>query len=936
MIHTDLLDVINSGNAWVFVGSGVSADAGLPTWANLLDLTIGRLSTKNQQRIARDSLFQQRKSNGDFVQCFQRVGDIVGRGNVVKSIKQIIREKTGDPGDLTRLLADWPATGYLTTNYDDLLEKALETGGSLGWVSVGNQASEVRKVSGDVKNVVWHVHGSVFLPDDKSHLIIDANDYDDYYLETSPLQQQLKSFLTQHRLIFVGFGLRDPEIMRLLKIAGRYTLPERPIFAFLGSTDSSEEMEEIRELRNHYNIEVISYRIVKGAHDDLGNLINDYSSMVVRRSVNYGNYPQNIPSYDADATGLLIYNTLVIQDSGLLQGETLRPLLSARILSVANYRERVTLSDLLVDVGRISAAVSDETKTDGTYALEAIESVIDELQQRNLITTIAECNETSIRLTAKGISFVDERAGVAERIHAQFLASLESRARKLTVGSNITSEEIATAAGIFFEDCIEKRSLGVAKVLNAPHETAREFQVVALLQALPDFFGLLSDPESARALVKLVQGVLSSPSDAEAKHFGLLLQARLGVHLLGVDQSALRARVQALKDMVFVLDSTSLIPLLAVSGTGHKAAVELVKRIKQIGAKAITTRNLVTEVREHAAYATRVVDERGGAISAGVLTQLMGREGERTNVFLNGFADEYARGSVISSNFGLYMRQICGFTTNPPTDDDCSRIIASYNVPGVELATVPGFADEDFAEVEDLKIQIEHRRRQSSSFRHERQVLAEAEVVVLVQKLRDQQYKIDGRAFEEVFFVSNSRFIDQLKPVGLPITMRQNVLFQWLGTVLPFDESELPVLMDGLLWELSERGIDFVDRSKLMTAFSSTISAAKEDYPAILEQHKILIATEWGEDPYKAFREPVDDLNISTLVPRHAQQTIDRQQRELERARAMNSRAQAREELSQSERALFERLKSEKAARAQNKRRKKRARQSRKKRKRKR
>ena len=168
-------------------------------------------------------------------------------------------------------------------------------------------------------------------------------------------------------------------------------------------------------------------------------------------------------------------------------------------------------------------------------------------------------------------------------------------------------------------------------------------------------------------------------------------------------------------------------------------------------------------------------------------------------------------------------------------------------------------------EVEELRVQIEQRRRQSNSFRHDRQVLAEAEVVVLVQKLRDQQYMIDGRVFEGVFFVSNSRFIDRLNSVGLPITMRQNVLFQWLGTVSTLSkESELPVLMDGLLWELSERGIDFVDRRKLRTAFSGTISAAKEEYPAILEQHKILIATEWGVDPYQAFQEPVDDLNIST------------------------------------------------------------------------
>ena len=641
-------------------------------------------------------------------------------------------------------------------------------------------------------------------------------------------------------------------------------------------------------------------------------LLTDYSSMVVRRSVSYGNQRQNVPSYDADTTGLLIYNTLVLQDGNALQQEALRPLLSARILSVAKYRQCVTLDDLRLDVGRISAEVSGGSVIDGDHPSAEIEAVISELERQELISTTTDGEKTLLRLTAEGDSFVEERAGVADRIRSQFRASLEFRAGELISADPDAVEEVATTASLFFEDCIEKRSLGVAKVLNAPDAMARDFQVIALLQALPDFFGLLSSPEHARALVKLVQGVLSSPSDAEAKHCGLLLQARLGVHLLGVDQRTLKSRLQALNDMAFVLDSTSLIPLLAVSGTGHKAAVELMNRLRRIGAKAVTTRNLVIEVQEHAAYATRVVNDSGGPMSAGVLNQLMGREGERTNVFLNGFAEECARGSTTGTSFGLYVRQRCGFTTYPITIDDCSRVIGLYDIPEVRLPALPGFVEEDYVEVEDLRVQIEERRRQSNSFRHDRQVLAEAEVVVLVQKLRDQEYRIDGRTFEGVFFVSNSRFIDRLNSVGLPITMKQNVLFQWLGTVLPFEEAELPALMDGLLWELSERGIDFVDRRKLRTAFSGTISAAKEQYPAILEQHKILIATEWGVDPYHAFQEPVDDLEISTLVPRHAQQTIDRQQRELERVRASVSRVQTRQELSQSERTRFERLKSEK------------------------
>ena len=359
------------------------------------------------------------------------------------------------------------------------------------------------------------------------------------------------------------------------------------------------------------------------------------------------------------------------------------------------------------------------------------------------------------------------------RIRDQFRASLDSRANEHLVGNPKAAEEVAIAAGLFFEDCIEKRSLGVAMVLNAPNASARELQIVALLQALPNFFALLPDSDCARALVKLVQGVLSSPSEAESIHYGLLLQARLGVHLLGVDQSTLKSRIQMLKEMVFVLDSTSLIPMLAVSGTGHRVAVELMRLIERIGAKAITTNNLIEEVREHAAYAIRAVKDAGGASGTSVLNMLMGKGGERTNVFLSGFAEECASGSIKGTDLDSIMRQGCGFQTNPITSNDCNRLIQMHGVPGLYLSDVSGFVQEDFAEVEELKTQIENRRRQYNSYRHDRQVLAEAEIVVLVKNLRTKRYTIDGRTFEGGFFVSNSRFIDQLNSVDLPITMRK-------------------------------------------------------------------------------------------------------------------------------------------------------------------
>ena len=89
MIDTDLLDVINSGDAWVFVGSGVSADSGLPTWAGLVGLAIARLSHAEQQNVEKDTIFLEGRSNENFALCFWRMGVLVGQEVVVNVVKQI-------------------------------------------------------------------------------------------------------------------------------------------------------------------------------------------------------------------------------------------------------------------------------------------------------------------------------------------------------------------------------------------------------------------------------------------------------------------------------------------------------------------------------------------------------------------------------------------------------------------------------------------------------------------------------------------------------------------------------------------------------------------------------------------------------------------------------------------------------------------------------
>jgi hypothetical protein len=228
MLRTDLLDVVNSGQAWAFVGSGASVDAGLPTWAGLVERTLGRLAHDQSSQIRNDRSFKRAREKADYSRCFSIIERNITRATLEAAVCVEINSATS-PGNLAQRIADWPFAGYITTNYDSLLEEALARNGNLGWARVGNTELELRKLTGGASNVVWHLHGCTALPAEKSRLILTTSDYDNLYLQHSPVLDVFRSLLGHHRLVFIGFSFQDEEVKRLLRSVGLLASPTRPL-----------------------------------------------------------------------------------------------------------------------------------------------------------------------------------------------------------------------------------------------------------------------------------------------------------------------------------------------------------------------------------------------------------------------------------------------------------------------------------------------------------------------------------------------------------------------------------------------------------------------------------------------------------------------------------------------------------------------------------
>lgn len=229
MFHTQLLDILNSRRAWALVGSGPSTESGVPSWGELVEGVLSA-ETAAASVLADEPAFTAARSTRNYPRCFTLLEDRIGRERLEAHVRSCI-DAIREPGPIHRLLADLPFDGYITTNYDNLIETALQA--TPGWTSVGNRPEQCRLLSGDPSNVVWHVHGSTAMEESRSHLILTEKDYDDFYLEDTPLIRQLAALLAQRRIIVVGFGFSDAEVMRLLRRVGGMTTADRPIFGFL-------------------------------------------------------------------------------------------------------------------------------------------------------------------------------------------------------------------------------------------------------------------------------------------------------------------------------------------------------------------------------------------------------------------------------------------------------------------------------------------------------------------------------------------------------------------------------------------------------------------------------------------------------------------------------------------------------------------------------
>lgn len=185
---------IADGAAAVFAGAGLSVASGYVNWSDLMRDIASELGLDVDRETSLVAVAQYHLNE---------------RRNRTRINQKIIDEfSTGHKlNENHEILARLPLQTFWTTNYDRMIEMALEAEGKI--VDVKHSIGHLKKTQRGRQAIVYKMHGDVSDPDSA---ILTKDDYEGYFRDREPFVTALTGDLVSKTFLFVGFSFTDPNI----------------------------------------------------------------------------------------------------------------------------------------------------------------------------------------------------------------------------------------------------------------------------------------------------------------------------------------------------------------------------------------------------------------------------------------------------------------------------------------------------------------------------------------------------------------------------------------------------------------------------------------------------------------------------------------------------------------------------------------------------
>lgn len=251
-------EAIYSQEIGAFIGAGLSVPAGFLTWNSLL------------KKPAEEIFLDISKEENDLLNLAQYYCNCKNRVAIDDLIKENF-SKIVPPTINHELLAQLPISTYWTTNYDKLIEKALENFGKLPYVKTKDD--QLRGTNKNFDAIIYKIHGDV---DDPGDAVITRSDYEEFGFETRRLfREVLEGELLTKTFLFLGFSFSDSNFNYILGRL-RVLLTKKGIrnhYCIMKKVSNKDEDYEYKKIKQELQIEDLN------RYNIFTYLIDDYSEI---------------------------------------------------------------------------------------------------------------------------------------------------------------------------------------------------------------------------------------------------------------------------------------------------------------------------------------------------------------------------------------------------------------------------------------------------------------------------------------------------------------------------------------------------------------------------------------------------------------------------------------------------------------------------------
>ena len=238
MYEKELQRILNASqnNALTFfVGAGVSALSGAPTWKALIHAISDKLGRTRKDEYSSDENLQ-------IPQMFYySLGE--NKEEYYRFVKEQLYSASLLPNTIHREMLNLNPVSFITTNYDTLLEDAAVQ--YCQSFKVVSQDEDVPTIFGD--RFILKLHGDF----KHNNFVLKEEDYLNYSENFKLIETLVKSIFSTNTVVFIGYSLNDYNIKLILNwtktlLKGSF---REPIFLYVGSSALTDTELDVNSRR---------------------------------------------------------------------------------------------------------------------------------------------------------------------------------------------------------------------------------------------------------------------------------------------------------------------------------------------------------------------------------------------------------------------------------------------------------------------------------------------------------------------------------------------------------------------------------------------------------------------------------------------------------------------------------------------------------------